>query len=78
MASYDVASNICQALPVLPLPDGLTYITRHVIQRMLNPRLLSQAASNDVASNIYEAPPSGTQVRKRFGSHGVFQGEVVG
>ena len=45
MASYDAASNICQAAPV-----------RHVVQRSVNPRVLNQMASYDVASNILPGP----------------------
>jgi hypothetical protein len=35
--------------------QGLTDTARHVIHRMLHPRLLSQTASYDVASSICQA-----------------------
>jgi hypothetical protein len=39
------------------IPEGLVYTARHLIQRTLSPRLLSQAAFGDVASNFRQALP---------------------
>ena len=60
VAPYDVASSIYWALQLgvsaqSQAGGSLVDIARHVIQRTLNPRILSYTASSDVASNIRQA-----------------------
>jgi len=61
MASYDVASNICQALPrgrlgTFRRRGGASQIIPSTSStRLLNPRFLSSTISCDVASNICQA-----------------------
>jgi hypothetical protein len=44
-------------LPVAPGDIAVANIARHVIDTNLNPSFLSQTASYDVVSNIYQAQP---------------------